>query len=491
MNPLMVEALRRTVSESLDPGKKAALGQFLTPLSIAKFMASLFPAQQKAAARLLDPGAGMGSLSAAFIDRWLKGEFPFSTLDISAYEIDPEMGKRLSDLVAANLRNDKLLFKLTTGDFIESAVNMIQFGYRGSFSHAILNPPYGKIGTKSKYRLLIRQVGIETVNIYTAFLALSIELVEDSGFVVAIIPRSFCNGPYYRSFREFMLKRTAIHHIHIFGSRRAPFKDDSVLQENIIIMLERSGKQREVTITSSDDSDFSNITRQCVPFNKVVIPGDVESFIHIDPSFDQSSRLGTINNANHALKSLGLTVSTGPVVDFRLKTHLRAWPEQGATPLLYANHYRSGALVWPLVGKKPNAIMETAETAKWLMPNGFYTVVRRLSAKEERRRVVAYVHDPAKFPDAKTIGFENHLNIYHHNKAGFDADLAYGLAAYLNSTVVDTQVRTFSGHTQVNATDLRSIPYPTENDLKKVGKLVMNQPDMTHGMIESIIESIL
>ena len=52
------------------------------------------------------------------------------------------------------------------------------------------------------------------------------------GQIVAIIPRSFCNGPYYRSFRDFILERAAIKQIHLFGSRNKAFMDDNVLQEN-------------------------------------------------------------------------------------------------------------------------------------------------------------------------------------------------------------------------------------------------------------------
>jgi adenine-specific DNA-methyltransferase len=41
-----------------------------------------------------------------------------------------------------------------------------------------------------------------------------------------------------------------------------------------------------------------------------------------------------------------------------------------------------------------------------------------------------------------------------------DKELAYGLVEYLNSDYCDTIFRMFSGHTQVNATDLRNMKYP-------------------------------
>ena len=42
--------------------------------------------------------------------------------------------------------------------------------------------------------------------------ASAVALMKDGGEVVAIIPRSFCNGPYYQSFRRFILRRAAIRH---------------------------------------------------------------------------------------------------------------------------------------------------------------------------------------------------------------------------------------------------------------------------------------
>src|SRR5690606_21619466 len=101
-----------------------------------------------------------------------------------------------------------------------------------------------------------------------------------------------------------------------------------------------------------------------------------------------------------------------------------------------------------------------AATEKWLYPTGYYCIVRRFSAKEERRRVVASVVCPDSFSGAPVLGFENHLNVFHEKKCGLPKELAFGLAVFLNTTAVDETLRRFSGHTQVNATDLRSIRYP-------------------------------
>jgi adenine-specific DNA-methyltransferase len=90
-----------------------------------------------------------------------------------------------------------------------------------------------------------------------------------------------------------------------------------------------------------------------------------------------------------------------------------------------------------------------------LVPKGTYVLVKRFTSKEESRRVVAAVYAPERI-DAEQVGFENHLNYFHRKGGGLPVTLAKGLAAFLNSTLVDLFFRQFSGHTQVNATDLRN-----------------------------------
>ena len=98
-------------------------------------------------------------------------------------------------------------------------------------------------------------------------MALAVAEAASGGQVVAITPRSFCNGPYYRPFRDFILARAAIRHMHLFVSRNQPFKGDQMLQETIIIRLERGGQQRPVTVSISTDDSLADFATHEHPFD--------------------------------------------------------------------------------------------------------------------------------------------------------------------------------------------------------------------------------
>lgn len=477
-----VEETRIEVAGRTTAKKKSQFGQFFTPAKTATFMAGLFPAAT-GECRLLDAGAGIGSLSNAFLERCITGNLGFNAIHLKAFELDDSIHTELRHTLAGFMPKCNLSFEVIGNDFIEQAVNIIQFE-ECRFTHVILNPPYKKIGSNSNYRLLLRQAGIETVNLYSAFVALAVAMAAPGGQIVAIIPRSFCNGPYYRPFRDFILEHAALRHMHLFASRSKAFKDDDVLQENIIIRLERGGQQGPITISTSTDDSFSDLATHDHPFERIVLPDDTERFIHVPTLADKPIEPSLI--IRHVLPDLGIQVSTGPVVDFRLKAHLRAMPEQGTVPLLYPSHLSSSSTRWPQAEmKKPNAIVRNDLTEKWLYPNGFYCVVRRFSSKEEKRRVVASVVDPESFPGATMLGFENHLNLYHENKRGLPKALAHGLAAFLNSSIVDENFRRFSGHTQVNATDLKQMKYPSRTTLIELGEWAIRQDALTQTLIDN------
>jgi adenine-specific DNA-methyltransferase len=146
-----------------------------------------------------------------------------------------------------------------------------------------------------------------------------------------------------------------------------------------------------------------------------VFPDDPERFIHL-PTTTKKSAIELSSAVRYSLTDPGIKVSTGHVVDFCLKEHMRKMPQKGAVPLIYPGHLSTNKTVWPVPGsKKPNAIMRNAEIKRWLYPNGFYCVVSQFSSKEEKRCVVASVVDPAAFGDHTVLGFENHINLFHEN----------------------------------------------------------------------------
>jgi adenine-specific DNA-methyltransferase len=172
------------------------------------------------------------------------------------------------------------------------------------------------------------------------------------------------------------------------------------------------------------------------------------------------------------LAKLGLEVSTGRVVDFRATEFLRPEAARATVPLIYPCHFNGEFVQWPKPkGKKPNAILDVEDTQELLVPEGIYVLVKRFTSKEERRRVVACIYDPARIR-AERVGFENHLNYFHARGAGLLMNLAKGMAAFLNWTGIDVYFRQFNGHTQVNATDLRSLKYPTRAELESLGRQI-------------------
>lgn len=498
MNATHVPTVRHQFdSTRLDFGRstarehKRALGQFLTPFPIANFMASLFRGLKREHAHLLDPGAGVGSLSGAFIERWKAGRLPLSNLEVTAIEIDSRLNEQLQENLNYLRDTDHLRIHVSTDEFIQyAAYSLLGFDNRHArYTHAILNPPYKKISSSSQHRQLLRKAGMETVNLYSGFVGLALKLLQDHGELVAIIPRSFCNGPYYKGFRDLILDNAAIHQIHLFNSRTSAFKDDAVLQENVIIHLGKGAAQHGVIISTSGDDSFSDFEQFEVPFESIVRPGDTERFIHI-PLASTDSRVESSSAIQHSLKDLRIEVSTGPVVDFRMRKSLRQLPEDGTVPLLYPCHFGAEGIIWPrLDQKKPNALLRNSETEKWLYPTGFYAVVRRFSSKEEARRIVASLVNPEAF-QTTALGFENHLNVFHSGKNGLDEDTARGLCVFLNSTAVDQHFRRFNGHTQVNATDLRKIKYPSLSSLKKLGRWSRLHPVNTQHQIDEEIERI-
>ena len=476
--------------------RRQELGQFLTPPPVADFMASLFELKGESV-NLLDAGAGAGALTKSLVGCLCQRRNRPTAIHVTAYEIDEKLINTLRQTLAfckSECERLEIAFSATVHncDFIEATVPTLRGDLFAKqpprFDAAIANPPYRKIRSDSAARLHLRSAGIETTNLYTAFLSLIVRLLGDTGELVAITPRSFCNGPYFRPFRKDFLTEMSLRQIHVFESRSAAFNRDDVLQENVILRAIKSRQKPEnVLISSSSGAHGAGVKERNVCYPEVVSPRDPDQFIHLVADDGQAKARDWMRNLKTTLAELGLAVSTGRVVDFRAKEFLRQHPSTETVPLIYPCHFSGGFIRWPREdGRKPNAIISNARTLDLLVPAETYVLVKRFTSKEERRRVVSCIFDPERVP-AKAVGFENHLNYFHMNGHGLSLPLAKGLAAFLNSAVLDNYFRQFNGHTQVNATDLRNLRYPTMKQLLHLG-LAVTDPAGPQEEIDSLLE---
>lgn len=483
---------RLEANGKLDQKLRGKLGQFMSSSSVSRLLADMFESLD-GEHRLLDAGAGVGSLTAAFVDKVM----PYAKkIDSTCYELSNVMNHYLADTLqnCADLclsNNVQWEQEVLEDDFIEHSVSLLlDSNFKPKYNKAILNPPYLKIAAKGGERAALRKVGFETGNLYSAFVGLAIKQLEEGGELVAITPRSFCNGPYFNDFRKLLLDTCSINKIHVFNSRKSAFKADKVLQENVVYHLTKGEPQRQnVIITSSSCAEDPNPYTYEVPFDKVVSSNNPDRFIHVIANQEEADVATRAGGLPCSLEDLGIQASTGKVVDFRTRENLSKDFVSGSVPLIFPQHLQKCTIEWPVDGKKPNALMNNENTANLMVENGTYVITRRLTAKEEKRRIVASLYT-ADLADVDVVGFENKTNYFHALGKPLDDGLAKGLWLFLNSTLVDKYFRQMNGHTQVNATDLRTLRYPTKEQLLSMGEQ-FSFDEFEQSEVDRIVESIV
>lgn len=467
------EQYRKRALEILDVENQASRGQYFTPLLAAQIIANLPRLPEEGTFRILDPGAGSGILSAAIAER-IRREAPQLRFSIVAVENDevlfPTLQETLNDIEQCTNASTELV----PAEFLSWALN-----HDESFDLVIQNPPYAKLSSSSEDQKMLRRNGIAVPNSYAAFMALGLRLLLKGGQQVSITPRSWMNGAYYSIFRRQCAAIAGIDSIHTFESRSTVFRDTGVLQESIIVSATKGEFPKNVKIFTSRDHT-SIPTQRTVAYEDVVTP----DFVHVPATQEDAKAVAWMTkNVHCTLKDLSLTVSTGRVVDFRSRGNLKIEPEIGAVPLLHATHLRGGRVHHPICPKKPEwFVPDSKKTQKMLVEGGTYVLIKRFSAKEERRRVVAGIWE-----SENCAAFDNKLNFIHESGTGLDPEIAKGLWIYLNSTQVDHYFRVFSGHTQVNATDLRHMRFPTEQQLRTLAQSDVSGQESIDAAVESAV----
>lgn len=473
--------------------ERRAQGHFGTPLAIARFMATLAGAMPtEGPLKVLDPGAGVGILSAAVCE-YVGGEQEERRVSIELWESNPHLVPFIEKTMAVCRRflldrGHSLDFLIHNDDFIMAHGRRSLFaeGPCPRFHLAILNPPYYKLRKESPHARAMEHVVHGQPNIYCLFLALAAELLLPEGRLVAITPRSYFSGPYFKRFRKWFFDRMSARQIHLFDSRTDAFREGDVLQENVVLMAERDGARQTVVLSSSAGRDLADIRRCVLPYDRVVSNSAGDHVVRISTDVVEQDLIAILDGFPNRLCSFGCDVSTGPVVTFRATEFLRHERSPSTAPLLWMHNVRPFRTVFQDKAGKPSHIAVSETSRRLLLPARRYVLLKRFTAKEEKRRLVAGIVE-AGDSYADRLGLENHLNYVWRRSSELSRLEALGLAAYFNSSFVDRYFRAVSGNTQVNAAELRSLPLPELEAIIRIGESVEDLDDYSPTRIDEIV----
>ena len=478
--------------EQMPKEERKKYGQFFTSKETAIFMANLFDLPpKKETLKILDAGAGSGILIGALID-YLNKHRHLKKIDVVCYENDEKILSLLDNNLKFCKEHSKatLSYQILKENYITSQSIAFNEGITVTpepikFDLIIGNPPYKKISKNADEAKFMPSVCYGAPNLYFLFAAMSVFNLSQESEMVYIIPRSWTSGAYFEKFRQYFLSECRIKHIHLFISRNKVFDKENVLQETMIIKVQktRSTLQHVKITTSNSNKDFEKITSITVPYN-LVVSGE-RKYVYLATTQEDVEILQKMKKWKQNLPSIGLKMRTGITVDFRNRNLLRDTEVDGAVPLFYAQHIQNGLVTFPIHKEREYIVPIQAGL---IQDNKNYLFIKRFTAKEEKRRLQCGIYLKDLYPQYKNISTQNMINFIEATNGVLSKDAVYGLYVLFNSTIYDKYYRILNGSTQVNSTEINTLPVPEFEMICQMGCKLLSSQDLSETNCNHILE---
>lgn len=478
--------------------EKKVKGQFFTPHSIATFMGSIATPSKNTTIRILDPGCGCLILSCALIERVVATSSCLREIILDIYDTDIYLAPFIQKVVVhlkkwLKYQNVTLRLAFYDEDYIIANHHYLLphglfDGNRAMYDYIISNPPYFKL-TKSDYRTQVCSNLVDgQTNIYALFMAISSKMLKIGGEMIFITPRSFASGRYFQSFRTFLFCNVSLDFVHLFSTRKDTFAKDDVLQELIISKFTTQNSDKVVVSYSNGVNDIEESSRKEYSKLEIVDTGSDDKILFIPTTDDGVNVLRLFRSWNGCMGNYGFKISTGPVVAFRTQEHIVDQYDSNTVPLYWMHNVVKMLADHPVVRKnKGQFICITQDTKQVLLPNKNYIFLRRMSSKDDDSRLIAAPYFGNMSKD-KYVGVENKLNYIYRVNGHLRRDETIGLAALLNSKLFDEYFRLFNGSINVSATELRIMPLPPIDDIRKIGNKIILNNNYSIDYINSLVE---
>ena len=245
-------------------------------------------------------------------------------------------------------------------------------------------------------------------------------------------------------------------------------------------------KPRTITVTTTQgNADFVSRTVYEAPYDTVVDRNT--GYVFLVTSREEAEVLNQVNIWPDTLHSLGLRVKTGLVVEFRNREALRDEAEEGAIPMFLPGNIQEGGVSFPASDAHRYIVSDQGSLRQ---KNTNYLFLKRFTTNEEHRRLQCGIYLADEFSEYKEISTQNMVNFI--CRAGeLPAHVVYGLYVLFNSTLYDQYYRILGGSTQVNASEISSIPVPPMSVIEEMGRELMRFGDLSEGGCDRILEGAM
>ena len=448
----LVEANSQKWAESTSKAYSRQIGQVFTPIALANQLSSLLPDSEllSSAPSIADPGAGTGILSTSLAARIY--DYNPTPMSIFGFETDRRVAEDFSQAwklfqEQAEHPIDHSLF----GSFAEHAEALLTTGEWPDLpkpDYITTNPPYIKLAKSSELSQILAKHGIAVTNIYAAFVALAICWLKDDGCLLAILPRSFASGDYFKVFRKWLGERMSVEHIMLFKSRSC-FKN--VLQENICIYLKKKTDQsRRVRITVSENPTSTPDYDLILPASEII----TDAGWLLPRSVQDIELLNQNRQRPETLSTLGLSFSTGKMELHRVNGDIE-------TPVIYARDFDAvGTMTWRET-KKPRIVPANKKQILDLPEQGGYVGLKRISSNDgenaQRLYPVWLSRDTTGY---NQISIDNHVQYIHRDGEPLSQSEGEALVHFLLSDEAQAIMRSCCGTTQINRADIEKLNFP-------------------------------
>ena len=463
--------------------EKRDKGQFFTPLAISQFMGSLARATDSESIRILDPGCGSAILSCSLVEHLVQNNTTLKKINLDLYDTDTVLipyTEIVLGYLSDWLRSKGVQIDLTIHqeDFI--LVNHTYISGTNLFNdnivlydYIISNPPYFKLAKDDARTQCCASIVDGQTNIYALFMAICSKMLNESGEMIFITPRSFASGRYFQSFRDYLFENTRLCFVHLFNTRKDTFAKDDVLQELVITRFANSNNGR-ITISHSEGSrDLNDPVIKDYPETDILDPSTSDKVVFLPTDDKDDAILSLFRSWDGNMEKYDIKISTGPVVAFRIYDYITSDEDPDTVPLYWMHNVVKMLADHPVNKKDKGQYIKVApESMHTLLPNKNYILLRRMSSKDDSSRLVAapYFGNMAKY---KYVGIENKLNYIYRPKGHLRRDETIGLTALLDSDLFDGYFRTFNGNINVSATELRAMPLPPIETIREIGKRII------------------